>query len=159
MSIENAEDVIGIDPGAQGGVACIRLDPAMTLPRLVSSMPMPVRAGSGVVHGGLLAAYVAAAGVKTAVVEQVGSAPGMGVVGSFSFGRGLGVVEGVLATLGVEVQWVAPSVWKQGFRLPGGRANKAQSVAMAARVFGGDPLPEAEAEAALIAWWWLARQR
>ena len=50
-----------------------------------------------------------------AAVERVTSSPQMEVTSAFCFGRGLGVVDGVIAALGWSVEYVAPQVWKRAF--------------------------------------------
>jgi len=55
--------------------------------------------------------------IALCVVERVGAMPGQGVASTFRFGRGAGVVDGVLGALGAPFQYVAPGVWKRHFGL------------------------------------------
>jgi len=55
------------------------------------------------VNGPLLAEIIAKSHASRAYIELVGVRPGEGAVGAFSFGRSRGVVEGVLAALGVRL--------------------------------------------------------
>lgn len=74
-----------------------------------------------------LAALIRGLGpVEHAVVERVASRPGQGVASTFSFGRALGAVEGVLAALGIDVTFALPAAWKRSSGLPTG-ASKAAS--------------------------------
>lgn len=57
--------------------------------------------------------------IAFAVVEKVGSMPGQGVTSSFNFGFTTGVIHGTIAACGIEIQTVAPQVWKRKFGLLG----------------------------------------
>jgi hypothetical protein len=124
---------------------------------------MPVSGDRRVVDGAPVAGLVLQLVPEVVVLEAVSSAPGQGVRSSFSFGRSLGVLEGSIAAaammlpLGLEVVRLPPAQWKAGFRLKGGRAGKQLSVDMAQQLVGGDPLPDGQAEALLMAWWWGSR--
>ena len=48
-----------------------------------------------------------------ALIEQVNAMPNQGVTSMFSFGRSLGILEGVLAGLDIPYSLVTPSVWKK----------------------------------------------
>ena len=48
------------------------------------------------------------------VVEKVGAMPGQGVTSMFSFGRSLGVIEGILAAYELPSTYVIPGVWTKG---------------------------------------------
>jgi len=53
------------------------------------------------------------------VLEKVHSMPKQGVASSFAFGRSLGVIEGVVAALGMPLVWAVPNVWKREMKLTG----------------------------------------
>jgi len=55
----------------------------------------------------------------TAYLELVTAMPGQGVAGMFNFGCSYGVVQGVLAALGVPTELVTPPVWKKRAGLVG----------------------------------------
>jgi crossover junction endodeoxyribonuclease RuvC len=116
--------VLGFDPGITGAVAVLVDD------KIVSVIDMPVvekRIASGKMRRRVSAAGIADiinnrifspnTGVE-AWVEQVSPRPGEGTVSSFSFGRSVGVIEGVLAGLGVPTNFVAPPVWMKELRVP-----------------------------------------
>lgn len=95
-----------------------------------------------------------------AIIERVGSMPGQGVSSSFSFGRGVGRIEGVIAASELCVEFVTPVVWKRHFKLPGGPKNKELSRAKAIQLFpsvAGLSLKKnsGRAEALLIAKWFV----
>lgn len=48
-----------------------------------------------------------------AYLEHVSSRPGEGAVGAFSFGRGFGQIEGILAALNIPYTLVPPGKWKK----------------------------------------------
>jgi crossover junction endodeoxyribonuclease RuvC len=99
---------IGIDPGASGAIAwidergksCVEKmpDTLQDLWELVVSISL--NAGTG----GL--------GVR-AYLEAVSSSPQMGVVSSFSFGRGYGNLEMALTAAGIPFERVRPQVWQK----------------------------------------------
>ena len=109
--------VIGIDPGLRGGIAVLRdgEEPwVMPMPALKYS---PTRR---IVDAGELARmFVRIVGTFAqapnahAFLEQVHAMPKQGVSSSFSFGRSLGVIEGVLATLGIPYTLVTPQRWQR----------------------------------------------
>ena len=48
-----------------------------------------------------------------AIVEKVGAMPGQGVSSMFSFGRSVGIIEGVLAAKQIPVTFVTPQSWQK----------------------------------------------
>jgi hypothetical protein len=70
-----------------------------------------------------------------AVVESVHSMPAQGVASSFSFGRGLGIWEGVLSALQIPYAKVAPQTWKKALLFDMPRDNKDSSRIAATRLF------------------------
>ena len=112
--------ILGVDVGATGALAVLTADG-----ELVEALDMPCLndgpAGRRAVNGPLLAEIVARAHASMAYVELVGARPGEGAVGAFAFGRSRGVIEGVLAALGVPAKHIAPASWKRAVGLPAGR--------------------------------------
>ena len=115
--------VIGIDPGLGGALALLTSDGV-----LLDLDDMPVladgAAGRRAINAPLLAARVRAWGAGQAFCELVGPRPGEGAVGAFGFGRSRGIIEGVLGTMGVPVDMVAPSWWKRRIGIPPGADKK-----------------------------------
>lgn len=117
---------IGIDPGASGAIA---LFDGATL--RVFDMPVvtvkrgtrTVRQTDAVLLKDVIAGTMTAYGIPyygcAATVERVGAMPGQGVSSMFAFGRAAGVIEGVLAGLGVETTLVSPQVWQAAMGVKG----------------------------------------
>ena len=56
-----------------------------------------------------------------AYVEKVFAMAGQGVTSVFSFGRSLGVVEGVLTTMKIKTTLITPQTWQKGLGMTGGK--------------------------------------
>lgn len=108
-------NMIGIDPGLTGAIAVIDAD---GLAR-VWDMPTVGRGAKGrqTVNAAELAALLRGimteSGRVTAIVEDVAARPGQGVASMFRFGQSVGVVQGVLATLGIPAEYITPAKWKR----------------------------------------------
>ncbi|MGD0187799.1 MAG: hypothetical protein ABSC25_21485 [Roseiarcus sp.] len=112
--------VLGIDIGVVGALAL--LDASGEL-REVFDMPCLADgpAGRRNVNAALLAEIVAKSHATRAFVEFVSSRPGEGAVGAFSFGRSRGVVEGVMAALGLPVAFLTAPTWKRAVGIAPGK--------------------------------------
>ncbi len=102
--------VIGIDPGKSGGIAVVTSTS-------FDADPMPV-SSDGLVDCRQLAQWISdkrsvwGSGKDVSVwIEDVHAMPGQGVCSMFSFGRGLGAVEGVCGALGLAIHRVRPQEW------------------------------------------------
>ena len=110
--------VIGVDPGATSGAIACFVDS-----ELLDAIDMPC--ADGIISGALLAVELrefAVAGFDsqpTVVIERVHAMPKQGVSSTFKFGRSLGVIEGVIATLGWPTVWITPQAWKKHHGLIG----------------------------------------
>ena len=148
--------IIGIDPGNKGAIAVLD-DGVLTE---VYDMPTTQIVVGGKNRNQILPALVAdlffLIKPHFVMLEQVGTRPGEGAVGAFTFGRGLGVLEGVIASHGIASSYVTPAVWKKALRLS---AEKSVSRLMAIRLFPAlaDKFrlvkDDGRAEAALIAYY------
>ncbi len=150
--------VIGVDPGKSGALAV--LDGGV----LVDAHDMPVVGPiiSPVLLDEIAHNYVdplafgACPGV--AVIEDVHAMPKQGVSSVFSFGRSLGVVEGVLAGGGWAIHYVSPARWKRQLGLT---ADKGVSRRRAIELWPARAelfkrvKDDGRAEAALIAYYWV----
>lgn len=91
-----------------------------------------------------------------AYVEKVFAMAGQGVTSVFSFGRSLGVVEGVLTTLKIKTTLMTPQTWQKGLGVTGGKDG---SRARAMELFPEQMAQfkrvkdDGRADAALIALW------
>jgi crossover junction endodeoxyribonuclease RuvC len=149
--------VIGIDPGASGAVAILKVDGS-----LVEVWDMPsVQVFSGKTMKNRVSPEMLAAELRNwdqavAYVEQVGAMPGQGVSSMFAFGESLGIVRGVLAGLGISCHMVPPARWKKAM---GVNAGKDGSRAKAAQLWPHQAgefkrvKDDGRAEAALIGRW------
>lgn len=97
--------VLGVDPGASGALAWLDTDTGTGRWERMPSVPK-----MGLLLGTLVE-LVEADRPELAVLEQAQSFPGMGVTGSFSYGRGFGQLEGVLAALRIPYVLVRPDRW------------------------------------------------
>jgi hypothetical protein len=140
---------IAIDPGASGGIAWRRFDGE------ARAIKMPDT------DGGVLSALAGSAGFGelVATVEKVGGyVGGGGQPGSamFKFGRGYGLILGMLMALNIRIELVTPQAWQKALGL--GTRGKDQSKAdwkrklrgEAERLFPGAPVTLATADALLI---------
>lgn len=152
--------VAGIDPGLSGAVALLDAETGS----IIDVFDMPTLA---LTRGGknkremdphALAGAIGRDRIGHAFVELVNAMPGQGVSSVFAFGKGYGVVIGVLATLGVPMSFIAPAAWKRALQVPaakdGARARASQLLPAAAHHW---PLAkhDGRAEAALIAYYGL----
>lgn len=114
--------ILGIDPGLSGALAFLD-----TTTDAVVVMDMPtvevVRNGKTKreVSAALIADLVAGKGVVQAFVERVSAMPGQGVSSMFSFGRSVGVLEGVLAAYEIPTTLVTPQAWMKAMSVRAGK--------------------------------------
>ena len=104
------EITIGVDPGANGGIAwidyngkaCVEKmpDSLQDLWELICDITSYPKSS---IDGRSYKAYI----------EQVSSSPQMGVVSAFSFGRGYGNLEMALTAAGISFERVRPQVWQK----------------------------------------------
>jgi crossover junction endodeoxyribonuclease RuvC len=114
--------ICAVDPGLSGGI-CFH----DTETRTFSVFPMPIhqltRNGKNKreIDSIELARLVDVHGPHSiAIVELVGSMPGQGVSSSFAFGKGYGIVLGVLAANFIPLELIAPAVWKRSMGIAAG---------------------------------------
>jgi len=67
-------------------------------------------------------------------LEQVNAMPGEGAVGAFTFGRGVGLWEGIAAGLGLPIESVTSQVWKKAILKKPGK-DKGASILKAQQLF------------------------
>ena len=157
-SAESTPRILGVDPGLTGGIALLTGLCELT----VADMPIieTERAGRAKrsVNAPALAWLIREFAPSHAIVERVGAMPGQGVSSMFSFGRSLGVIEGVLAALGIPVSYVAPRVWQSALSVragkDGSRARACELLPAYAERFGRRR-DDGRADAALLALWGL----
>ena len=123
----------GIDPGLSGAIAFLA-DNGGPVPLLADVLDMPVvrrEGGKTELDSRALAAIFRKHRPDHVTVESVHAMPGQGVSSMFSFGRGFGVILGVLAALDIPYTLVSPQAWQKA-------------------VLGG--LPRAEGKCKAIQW-------
>lgn len=97
--------IVGIDPGKSGGVAWY-----CTISKQYGCMPMPdSRRQLYMMLLDLRSTY----GVIRSVVERVHSMPKQGVASTFTFGKGVGEILGILTALNAEILEPTPQEWKR----------------------------------------------
>lgn len=99
--------IVGIDPGKSGGIV------ALTNGKVTDISKMPQTPIDLVNHFIYLGFPNQPIGVKSYVImEAVHSMPTDGSKSAFSFGKQVGHLEGVLASLGVSPRYVRPQEWQ-----------------------------------------------
>src|SRR5512135_425676 len=117
--VERPQLYLGVDIGVSGAIALIDWRGACLQ---VEDMPCVTRgSGKGQQVSGADLAHLLRGwqqrGILHATIEAVSARPGQGVTSMFSFGRSAGLVEGVVATLGISAIWVLPQQWKRAHGL------------------------------------------
>jgi len=155
--------ILSIDPGNSGGLAFLGTRAAQLLS--LHSMPLYETESTGhtrwFIDGAVLAQLIREKRPVCAVVERVSSRPGQGVAGVFTFGRGVGVIEGVCQALDVPLLYVTPQQWKRHHDLI--KQDKKASLALARKLYPDAELHlakhEGRAEAILIGLWKIQQWR
>lgn len=150
--------ILGIDPGVSGALALY--DPEGGLLD-VHDMPVSERRMSNKKVKRSVDPYELSRlidcwskSLGLAVIEQVGTRPGEGAVGAFSFGESFGVIRGVCCAHFIRVELVTPAVWKRAMGVKGDKdESRARASQLLPRSAGYWPLKkhDGRAEAALIA--------
>jgi crossover junction endodeoxyribonuclease RuvC len=148
---------IGIDPGLNGAIAFF--DPAKGHLSVVDMPTFEVKRNNRVkrevsAHG--LANILMLAGVIEVVLERVGAMPGQGVTSVFSFGRSVGLIEGVLAAKKMPVSIITPQVWQKAAGVRGGKDGARQRACELFPAYAGlfaRKKDDGRADAACIAWY------
>lgn len=101
---------IGIDPGADGGIATISEDEKIE----VSVVPYSQEAMVDICFK--ISDQTGEVKITTCL-EKVGPMPRQGVTSMFNFGKGAGFIEGVLRANYIPYQLIPPPTWKKEFSL------------------------------------------
>lgn len=153
--------ILGIDPGASGALALLRIDAqGRETVDHVFDMPTHSVAVNGKTKRRLdlyqLARWVDlhCSGIEMAVIEDVHSMPGQGVVSVFSFGFAAGAVQQVVACNAIPTLLVSPAKWKQRLGLSADKDGSRRLASMkfpAAAHHWARVKDDGRAEAALLA--------
>ena len=154
--------VIGVDPGLKGGLAVI--DGRGELLEL-ADMPLRRVGKRKEIDGAERAAFFGRFAPAQVIVEAVHSMPRQGVASTFAFGRGVGIVLGVLQAMGLPFAEVSPQAWQKLTKCTPGEG-KERTLRWAAELFHGAELwtrrgrgIDGRADALGLAWYgWLSMQ-
>ena len=149
---------IGVDPGLGGAIAVFdtAADSLMVHAMPVFELTRNAKAKREI-NVAALADLIDEAQPDAAVVEQVGAMPGNPGASMFAFGKGYGIILGILAANRITVHPASPAVWKKAMGLQG--KGKDASRAEATRLFPEHAKSFARvkddgmAEAALLCLW------
>ena len=151
----SAQVFVGIDPGLSGAV-CILDVSGITLFDMPTLKAGTKRTIDEIELARIVDRFVS--GATACALEQVGVRPGEGAVGAFSFGRGYGLLRGILRAHFVPIIDVTPARWKRDIGIKPG-AGKDASRALAKEHFQRNAdlfarvKDDGRAEAALLALW------
>jgi crossover junction endodeoxyribonuclease RuvC len=104
--------IIGIDPGLDGGIAWLAEDGTLTV-HIMPTLPVGTKRALDEVGLAAVLAKTFDASTRHAWVELVGPMPKQGLVSTFSFGTGWGLVRGILVGLGIPYTLVRPQEWQR----------------------------------------------
>lgn len=143
--------ILGIDPGLYGALALYDIDGSLEIVD-VPTLSLKKR----VIDEYALARIIDdwSGRVREVWLEQVGTRPGEGAVGAFTFGRGYGLIRGICAASFLPIMDVTPATWKAAMKVRGDKdASRAKASALFPRHGALWPLKkhDGRAEAALIA--------
>ncbi len=149
--------ILAVDPGASGALAFF--NPTAGTLDIVDMPTVEVKRGAKnktEISPQMLAVLIRDRYPSIAVLERVGAMPGQGTASMFQFGRGVGMMEGVLAALFIPTEYVTPQAWQKavGSRegKDGNRQRAAELFPAYANLFARKK-DDGRADAALMAWW------
>lgn len=97
-------NVVGIDPGQKGGIACLSGQHS-------EAVPMPLVGKE--LDTASIVRILRDRPVDLVVIEKVGTMPKQGIVSAFTFGYGVGVIECAVQVLEIPLRRVTPQAWKK----------------------------------------------
>jgi Holliday junction resolvasome RuvABC endonuclease subunit len=125
--------VIGIDPGKAGGLAIIHKNGHVRI------MPMPLAGESidaSAIHDWIDEFLIYDHHkLPSAWVEKVHAMPGQGVSSMFKFGYTVGIIHGIITTMGIPLYLVAPQTWKKSVLMDMAKVDKSASAEFCRRVY------------------------
>lgn len=102
--------ILGIDPGKSGCIAAINDQDGITF---VEFYDMPILDNDYNEDGIADILEVFARKTHHVFIEKVHAMPGQGVTSMFNFGKGFGIIRGILATLKMNRTFITPQSWKK----------------------------------------------
>lgn len=137
--------IIGIDPGANGGIAWSHEDG----PRVEKMPDTPQGVWDLICHIVHDSAIIYRHLEFKAYIEKVHSSPQMGVASAFTFGNGYGHLEMALTAAGIPFERVTPQKWQKAMGCLT-KGNKNVSKRRAEELFPSIKVTHAKADALLI---------
>ncbi len=108
--------IVGIDPGIGGGIAVLD-----TEKQILCATAMPVTTNKKTKKSeydiARIAGLLARNRPDKIALESVHAMPKQGVTSMFTFGKGYGILLGIIGTLGIPLTLVTPRVWKRKYTL------------------------------------------
>lgn len=143
--------LLGVDPGLKGALSFLDTNDR-TLE--IVDMPTFLATTKNEVNGHAIKDLVRRLCPKEAFVENVHSFPGEGPAGAFSFGKGVGIIHGVLMALDVPYTLVTSTMWKKALGVPtakDGARSRAVQLLPSYSLYFTRKKDDGRAEASLIA--------
>jgi crossover junction endodeoxyribonuclease RuvC len=114
---------LGVDPGIYGAIAILENEDIVQIFDMPTSEHIVGKAKKKRVNPQEIVLELALFKNQhiKGIIELVNAMPGQGVTSMFSFGRSLGVIEGVLAGAMIPYTHVTPSVWKKAMGVNAGK--------------------------------------
>ena len=137
--------IIGIDPGRSGGLAAISTERIVVVPMLLAGKELDIaRISEWLYEQATTDAYADPTKVSAIVcIEKVhamvkldknGNVRREGVVSMFTFGKGVGILYGIVGSLMLPLYEVAPQTWKKQV-LAGTQKDKLAAIDYCRRVY------------------------
>lgn len=147
--MKRMKSYLGIDPGVNGGIACLWEDGTIWF---AEKMPDTHAEILAVLWNGMgdLGGLRLNSDVTSALIENVSSSPQMGVVSAFTFGKGYGALLMGLTAMRIPFATVTPRIWQNALECCTG-GDKNVSKRRAQQLFPTVKVTHAIADALLIA--------
>ena len=153
--------ICAIDPGASGALAFF--SPTAGTLEIIDMPTVAVKRSAKLkneISPQMIAPIINARKPGVAIIEKVGAMPGQGSSSMFQFGRGVGMMEGIVAALQIPIEYVTPQAWQKAVGARDGKDGNRQRAAELfpayAHLFARKK-DDGRADAALMAWWFAAR--
>lgn len=107
--------ILAIDPGVSGALVLMNTAAVFEY-SYMPIVPKPHGRGNQVDAYGvdaLIRQWRQEHKIQGCKIERVGARPNQGVTGMFSFGRSVGILEGIMASYAIPVHFVLPINWKR----------------------------------------------
>jgi crossover junction endodeoxyribonuclease RuvC len=149
--------ICGIDPGLKGGFGFITLDGQVNS---FASMPILKNGTKSVIDAYGVAMLLKQYKPDYVAIEKVHAMPKQGVTSTFTFGRGVGILEGALSALEIPYIDVTPQCWQKalflGLEASMGKQRSIMAVKRRWPTTCGGKLTDGQADALCLAVWLLS---